>query len=148
MNEKSCDTRCSMSASLGLLVLRLVAGLSLAINHGWVKFHDPDFKSKFFSMVGGMGVPAPNALAWAAIVAELVGGVMLALGFLTRFWAVMILGVMGMAIAKVHWGHGVAEMELAALYGGIAVAFLFGGAGRISVDGMLFCRGKKEELPP
>ena len=70
MNEKSCDTRCSMSASLGLLVLRLVAGLSLAINHGWVKFHDPDFKSKFFSMVGGMQLVNDVFPAWVDDVLE------------------------------------------------------------------------------
>jgi putative oxidoreductase len=150
MNEKCCDTKCSMSASLGLLVLRVAAGASLAINHGWVKFHDPDFKSKFFGMVGGMGLPASNALAWAAIAAELVGGILLALGFLTRISALMILGVMGVAIWKIHLPshQGFAGMELPVLYGGIAVAFLLGGAGRISVDGMLFGKGKKEEAPP
>ncbi|HEV8378570.1 MAG TPA: DoxX family protein [Tepidisphaeraceae bacterium] len=147
MNEKSCDTRCPIGTSLGLLVLRLVAGLSLA-THGWAKFHDPNFKSMFFDMVGKMNLPAPHALAWAAIVTELVGGVLLALGFLTRLWAFLILGVMGVAIYKVHWGQGYQAMEMAALYAGIAAAFLLGGAGRISVDGMLFCRGKKEEAPP
>ncbi|HEV8292149.1 MAG TPA: DoxX family protein [Tepidisphaeraceae bacterium] len=147
MDEKSCDTRCPISTSLGLLVLRVAAGASLAINHGWVKFHDPDFKSKFFGMVGGMGLPASNALAWAAIAAELVGGVLLALGFLTRVSAFMILCVMGVAIWKVHLPshQGFAGMEMAVLYGAIAVAFLLSGAGRISVDGMLFCRGKKSE---
>jgi putative oxidoreductase len=146
MNEKSCDTRCPISTSLGLLVLRLVAGLFLA-THGWAKFHDPSMKSQFFDGVSKMNLPAPNILAWAAIVAELVGGVLLALGFLTRLWAFLIMCVMGMAVFKVHWGQGHQAMEMAALYGGIAVAFLFGGAGRLSVDGMLFCRGKKEEAP-
>ena len=147
MADKCCDTRCPISTSLGLLVLRVAAGASLAINHGWVKFHDPDFKSKFFGMIGGMGLPASNALAWAAIGAELVGGVLLALGFLTRVSAFMIMCVMGVALWKVHIPshQGFAGMELPVLYGGIAVAFLLGGAGRFSVDGMLFCRGKKEE---
>jgi putative oxidoreductase len=150
MDEKCCDTKCSMSASLGLLVLRVAAGASLAMNHGWVKFHDPDFKSKFFGMVGGMGLPASNALAWAAIGAELVGGILLALGFLTRISALMILGVMGVAIWKIHLPshQGFAGMELPVLYGSIAVAFLLGGAGRISLDGMLFGKGKKEETAP
>src|SRR5258705_1407672 len=126
MNEKCCDTRCPMSTSLGWLVLRLAAGLSLAINHGWVKFHDPDFKSKFFGMVGGMGLPASNALAWAAIAAELVGGVLLALGLLTRVAAFSILAVMGVAIWKIHLPshQGFAGMEMPLLYGGIAFAFL------------------------
>jgi putative oxidoreductase len=151
MNEKCCDTRCPISTSLGLLALRLAAGASLAINHGWVKFHDPDFKSKFFGMVGGMGLPASNALAWAAIGAELVGGVLLALGFLTRISAFAILCTMGVAIWKIHLPshQGFGGMELPLLYAGIALAFLFGGAGRFSVDGMLFCKGKSsDETPP
>jgi putative oxidoreductase len=147
MNEKSCDTRCPISTSLGLLALRLVAGVSLAM-HGWQKFHDPSMKSQFFETVGKMGLPAPNALAWAAIVAELVGGVMLALGFLTRLWAFMILGVMGVAVFKFHAADPYQVKELAAVYGAVAVAFLFGGAGRISVDGMLFCKGKTGEETP
>ena len=140
-----------MSTSLGLLALRLAAGLCLAINHGWVKFHNPDKKSEFFSNVNGMGLPGGQYLAWAAIITELAGGVLLALGFLTRFWALMILGVMGVAIWKVHVGMhmGCASMEPAIVYAGVALAFLLGGPGRISVDGMLFGRGKKEEsLPP
>jgi len=147
MNEKSCDTRCPISTSLGLLVLRVVAGLFLA-THGWAKFHDPSMKSQHFDMVSKMNLPAPTVLAWAAIVAELVGGVLLALGFLTRFWALLILCVMGVAVFKVHWKDGYKGMEMAALYGGIAVAFLLGGAGRLSVDGLLFGRGKKNEETP
>jgi putative oxidoreductase len=148
MSEKCCDTRCPISTSLGLLVLRLVAGAFLA-THGWAKFHDPSMKSMFFDSVHKMNLPAPNILAWAAIAAELLGGVLLALGFLTRVWAFLILCVMGVAIAKVHLHEGLPAMEMAALYGGIAFAFLLGGPGRISVDGMLFCKGKKsEDLTP
>jgi putative oxidoreductase len=146
MNEKSCDTRCPISTSLGLLVLRLVAGLSLA-THGWAKFHDPNMKSMFFDSVSKMNMPAPNALAWAAIATELVGGVLLALGFLTRLWAFLIVGMMGVAFFKFHAKDPYQVKELAAVYGAVGVAFLFAGAGRLSVDGMLFCRGRKEEAP-
>ena len=149
MSEKCCDTKCPISTSLGLLVLRVAAGASLAFLHGWQKFHDPDMKSKFFSGVEGMGLPGGHYMAWAAIVAELVGGALLALGLLTRVWAFMIACVMGVAIFKVHLHQGWTAMEPALLYGGIAIAFLLGGPGRFSVDGMLFCRGKKDEsLPP
>ena len=149
MDEKCCDTRCPISTSLGLFVLRVAAGASLAYLHGWAKFHDPDMKSKFFSGVEGMGLPGGHYMAWAAIVAELVGGALLAAGFLTRVWAFMIAGVMGVAIFKVHLHQGWAAMEPAILYGGIAIAFLCGGPGRFSIDGMLFGRCKKgEELSP
>ena len=40
-------------------------------------------------------------------------------------------------------------MEPAAIYAAISMALLFIGAGRFSIDSLLFCRGKKDEsLPP
>jgi len=154
MSEKCCDTRCSMSASFGLLVLRLVAGASLAM-HGWAKLHEP-MHTPFFEGVSQMGAPfesAPKAFGYASVAAELGGGILLAVGGLTRLAAFMLLCNFAVAIWKVHL-HGPyslpAEkaMEPAAIYAAIACALLFAGAGRISVDGMLFCRGKKEEPPP
>ncbi len=140
MNEKSCDTRCSMSASLGLLVLRLVAGASLAM-HGWAKLHEP-LHTEFFDGVSHMGAPfesAPKLFAYASVAAELGGGILLAVGGCN----------FAVAIWKVHLHDPyIPKMEPAAIYAAIAFAFLLAGAGRISVDGMLFCRGKNNEEPP
>ena len=150
MNEKSCDTRCSMSASLGLLVLRLVAGASLAM-HGWAKLHEP-LHSEFFEGVSHMGAPfesAPKLFAYASVAAELGGGILLAVGGLTRLAAFLLLCNFAVAIWKVHLHDPyIPKMEPAAIYAAIAFAFLLAGAGRISVDGILFCKGKKEEVPP
>jgi putative oxidoreductase len=154
MSEK-CDTRCPISSSLGLLVLRLVAGASLAM-HGWAKLHEP-MHSGFFEGVSHMGAPfesAPKVFAYASVAAELGGGIMLAVGGLTRLAAFLLLCNFAVAIWKVHLhdpylSTGGKAMEPAAIYAAIAFALLLTGAGRISVDGMLFCRGKtNEELPP
>ena len=139
---------------MGLLVLRLVAGASLAM-HGWAKLHEP-MHSGFFDGVSHMGAPfesAPKAFAWASVAAELGGGILLAIGGLTRLAAFALLCNFAVAIWKVHLhgpylNTGGPAMEPAAVYAAIAFAFLLAGAGRISVDSMLFCRGKKEELPP
>src|SRR4051812_40502117 len=106
MSDKSCDTRCSMSASFGLLVLRLVVGASLAM-HGWAKVHEP-MHSEFFGGVSHMGAPfesAPQAFAWASVAAELGGGILLAIGGLTRLAAFALLCNFAVAIWKVHL-HG------------------------------------------
>jgi putative oxidoreductase len=147
MKESCSDTRCPISASLGLLVLRVVVGVSLAM-HGYSKLHEP-VKSQFFDLVKSMGAPfasAPQAFAWAAIAAELGGGILLALGLLSRVAAFFIMCTMLTAVFKMHWGQGYPAMEPAAVYAAVAVAFLLGNPGRISVDGMLF--GKKAEPEP
>jgi putative oxidoreductase len=125
-----------------------VVGLSLAM-HGWGKFHDPEMHSQFFEGVKHMGMPfekAPTFFAWAATAAELVGGILLAVGLLSRVAAFFIMCTMATAVFKVHWGQGYQAMEPAAVYAAVAVAFLLGGPGRISVDAMLF--GKKKEIEP
>ena len=54
----------------------------------------------------GTGAP-PSALVQLAVAwGELIGGIALALGFLTRLAAVGIIAIMAGAIATVHWPHG------------------------------------------
>ena len=150
MKSESCATTCGpITADLGLLVLRVVAGLSLA-THGWAKFHDPQMHSMFFEGVKNMGMPFekfPTAFAWAATAAELGGGILLALGFLTRVAAFFILCVMGTAIWKVHLHDPYQKMEPAVIYAAIALCLLFAGGGRISLGAMLFCRRKDKDEP-
>src|SRR5687767_4941698 len=108
-----------ISADVGLLALRLVAGLSLAM-HGWQKLHEP-VKSMFFGGVKAMNFPAPEFFAWMAIVAELGGGLLLAAGLLTRVSGFLILCVMGVAFFKAHAKDPYQVKELAAVYGAVAI---------------------------
>lgn len=98
----------AISLSAGLLILRLVAGLTLAV-HG---------TQKLFGWFGGPG-PArlmqgfgkqgfKPAWLWVSlvIVGEVGGGVSLVLGFLTPLGAAGIFGVMFMATFKSHWKNG------------------------------------------
>src|SRR5678815_1133254 len=123
MSEKCCDTRgCSASSSFGLLVLRLVVGVSLAM-HGWSKFKEPA-RSSFLENVSQMGSPFeshPKILGWAAIGAELGGGILIALGGLTRLAAFALVCNFAVAIWKVHLNDkyinpGGRAMEPAAIY--------------------------------
>ncbi len=98
----------TMSLSLGLLVLRVVVGLTLAA-HG---------AQKAFGWWGGPGIQAWTAgvakmrirpavpFAWLAALAELGGGLLLAVGFLSPLGSLAILGTMIVAIATVHWPNG------------------------------------------
>src|SRR3954466_402387 len=59
--------------------------------------------ANFSTMLAGMGVPMPESMAWAAALAELVGGALLVLGGFTRPAALALSGDMAVAISRVHW---------------------------------------------
>lgn len=121
------------SADAGLLVLRVFAGISLMWAHGRGKMPPSE---QFIDGVGEMGFPVPIVFAWGASLAEYAGGVLLALGFLTRPAAFMILCTMTVAALVRHQDDAYGVKERALLYGVVALAFLFIGAGRISVDAL------------
>lgn len=74
----------------------------------------------------------------AAALSELVGGILIGLGFLTRVGAFFIACVMLTAVVGVHWSSGFFannrgfEYPLALL--GMALALLISGGGQASVD--------------
>lgn len=126
--------------ALGLLILRLVVGLTMAA-HG---------AQKAFGSFGGYGLQGtggwleslgfrPGAMhARVVAAAELVGGLMLAVGLLTPFAAAAIIGVMVVAIATVHLKSGFFNTEggyeFNLLLATAAAAIAFTGPGRFSFD--------------
>lgn len=116
---------------IGLTVLRVFAGLSMGLAHGYGKLPVSD---QFVEGVAGMGFPMPEVFAWAAALAECVGGLLLAAGLLTRTSALFILGTMVVAAFITHGGDPFGKKEMALLYGCICIAFLFIGGGRFSID--------------
>jgi putative oxidoreductase len=105
---------------------------------------------KVFGAWGGPGLSAFSAAdaplglspSWlwmgAAAVGELLGGVLLLAGLLTRFGAFLIAAVMAVAVFGVHWKAGFFaqakgyEYPLLCLL--VAVALLVSGGGRASLD--------------
>jgi putative oxidoreductase len=129
-------------AILGLA--RIALGL-LFLEHGL---------QKLFGLLGGVGAPGQSVPLFSefglAGVLELVGGLLIALGLLTRPVALLLVGQMLVAFFQVHAPQGGFPVqnggELALLY---AVTFLFvvvAGPGRWSVDGVLGKDGS-ENLP-
>jgi putative oxidoreductase len=118
----------------GLLILRLFAGLALALAHGWGKIPPSE---QFVGWIGGMGFPAPAAFAWMAALAEFVGGLLLAAGLLTRP-AAFVVTVHFLVVAFVaHAGDTFRERELALMFGVVALTLLLTGPGRYSADAAL-----------
>ncbi|MGY4102898.1 DoxX family protein [Nocardia sp. R16R-3T] len=92
---------------LGLLVLRLVVGLTMAAHgaqklFGWFDGGGLDGTGKLFEM---SGYPAGKAMAAVAGLTETLGGLGLAVGLLTPLAAAVLVGTMLNAIA-VRWGGG------------------------------------------
>jgi putative oxidoreductase len=98
----------NVTAELALAVLRVVTGLLLA-GHGAQKtfgaFGGPG-PAKWLGATKGMGFHPAGLWANAAAWGELVGGLALAVGFLTPVAAAVLAVDMAVAIWKVHSGKG------------------------------------------
>jgi uncharacterized membrane protein YphA (DoxX/SURF4 family) len=91
---------------IGLLILRL-AGLYLALGHGWGKVVGlASGTSQFPAGLAGMGFPMPALFAWGAGLSEFLGGLAVAFGLYTR-WAAAFAGFTMFVAAFVrHHAHG------------------------------------------
>ncbi len=125
---------------LSWLVVRVVFGLGMAVFHGWPKLSNEGKMEGFAATVRDtVGLPFPTFFAWTAAITETVGGVLLAIGLVTRPAATMLAGTMVVAL----WRHRVdpfAKMELALLYLAVMLVFVVAGGGRYALDRKLGLR--------
>jgi putative oxidoreductase len=127
-------TPVSPAADAGLLIIRLFAGLALALAHGWGKIPPAE---GFISRIGGMGFPAPELFAWGVVLAEVGGGFLLALGLLTRPAALLVVIHFTIVVLIAHAGDTFDDRELAMFFGVTALMLLLTGPGRYSLDAMI-----------
>jgi putative oxidoreductase len=123
--------------SAGLLVLRVFVGLCLAA-HGAQKFFQVGL-SGFAGHLASLGFPAPGLMALLSAVTELGGGLLVALGLLTRP-AALALTVNMLVAAAVHAKEGYFlpnGMEYALNLATAFAAILLTGPGRFSLDAVL-----------
>lgn len=129
--------------SAGLLIARLALGLAMAAHGaqkllGWFGGYGLKGTGGFFE---GLGFRPGVAFAAAASLSEVVGGLLLALGFLGPIGPALIIGVMIVATVTVHIKNGFFAatngFEVAYLYAGGAAALLLTGPGLYSLDAVL-----------
>ena len=117
----------------GPLFLRLALG-TVFMAHGWAKLGTPLGTPEGFN-IESWNWPYPVFWAWVVALVEAFGGLLMVVGFLTRLAALLIGSVMAVAIIKMKAEQGLIdgfEFEFSLLM--IAVALVFTGGGRLSVD--------------
>lgn len=127
---------------LGLLLLRLFTGLALAFAHGINKVPPAE---GFVGWIGSFGFPAPLFFAWMSGIAEFFGGILLAVGLMTRPAALLIAINMAVALIFAHAGDSFGDRELPFFFLFSALAFSAVGGGRYSVDALL---NRGTDAPP
>lgn len=127
----------SAGANWGLLLGRLGFGLMLFYLHGLGKLPPAE---GFISGVGALGFPAPVFFAWMAALAESVGALMVAAGLMTRLGALGIVINMAVAAFMRHGADPLDVKEKALMFLCFGLIYLFAGAGKFSLDGLLYGR--------
>jgi len=148
----------SASTSLGLLVLRLGAGIYL-MTHGWGKVQMV-IDGKFEGFPDPIGMGSTLSLVMAAL-AEFFGSLLVALGLATRLAALSVVFTMAVAAFVIHandpWTMGEAarlfkagqatswsSKEPALLFALAFLTLVFTGAGQLSLDAWVLGRKRKK----
>jgi putative oxidoreductase len=121
----------SYAAPLGRLFMAVIF-----IMAGFQKLQSPSGTAQYFAHVN---IPLPDIAVWVSIVIELVGGLLLLVGFQTR-WVALILAIFCLVTGfGVHLPVGdqanmIHFLKNLAMAGGFLYVFAYG-AGRLSIDG-------------
>jgi putative oxidoreductase len=131
-----------LASDAGLLLLRAGVGV-IFIAHGWGDASQPGGAATNIENYRGAGIPLPEVSAWFGAYMQLVGGIAVIAGVLTRLAGAGLAVVMAGALIFVHPGEplvmgqdgsgsGFALIMLAA-----SLALVGAGAGRFSLDRLL-----------
>jgi putative oxidoreductase len=131
------------SIDLAILLIRLGVGVTFAAHgaqkaFGW--WGGPGLKG-WQGAIASMGFRPVALFAALSVLAELVGGLMLAAGILTPAVAALLVGQSVVMVFKVHWTHGFFSgkggFEFPLLLAVGAVAIGVAGPGQISLDHLI-----------
>ena len=132
---------------LAPLAVRIVVGW-VFLWSGWQKLH---ILPRMIENFREWGIPAPELAAPFASGMELVGGLCLLLGFLTRFFSVPMMIIMLVAVASAKWGDvdsletllGFEEISYFVMFAWLGVA----GPGPVSLDHLVLRVFRSDRSP-
>jgi len=124
-------------------IVRIYIGLGLAVR-GLLALVDPEFFGTWLSDFGVTGGAAQAARAYI-VAAHLGGGILMAIGYLTRVSAILQMPILIGAVFFIHFPEGLAavdqSLEFSALVLFLVTLFAIRGSGRLSV--MSYLRRKR-----
>lgn len=122
-----------------ILMLRVVSGLYF-MKHGIGLFDQESIKG-FADWFGDTySAPFPMLMSYLRHGIEFLGGLMLIIGLFTRISAFLIFLTMLVAILTVHAQDFTSKGELAVIYVFVMLTLVSTGAGRFSVDSIIFSK--------
>ncbi|WP_457750067.1 HvfX family Cu-binding RiPP maturation protein [Sulfurimonas sp.] len=124
--------------SVSLLFARLLVAYGF-YEPAMMKWNDMKSVVEWF---GSMGIPFPTFNAYMAASTEIVGVVLLTLGFFTRIISIPLIIIMIVAIVTVHLHNGFSAgnngFEIPLYYMAFLLIFFSHGAGKFSLDRLIF----------
>jgi len=137
--------------SWGAFILRIIVGIGFLV-HGYAKLSNGP--AGFTKLLHLVSVPAPEVMAWIAIISEVVGGIALILGAFVRIVSIPLIITMLTAIITIHYKFGYSSIktigldesgpkfgppgyEINLLYIGALIMLTFSGGGKLSIDSII-----------
>lgn len=143
------------------LILRAMVGYGF-MAHGLAKLSRGP--GAFAAILHAIGVPAPDLMAWATILVEILGGLSVLLGAFVWVASIPMAAVLVVAMFTVHLPYGFSSIKLVAvtdagaqfgppgyevnlLYLASLAALALGGSGPFSVDAVIARRWRRRRSP-
>ena len=94
------------------LPLRLMVGAGFMI-HGYLKLGRG--VGAFAAALAGLGIPAPEFMAWLTVAIELIAGAAVLIGVRVAFASLPMIIVLLVAMVEVHWQFGFSSIKFLAV---------------------------------
>lgn len=127
----------------GIALVRIALGV-LLIYHGWQLFETQDMNG-FADILFNMSMPFPEAMAYTGKLVELLGGFFLILGLFTRLVTALLIVSFVFITFVIGEGKIFTDNQHPFLLSLLSLMFFFTGAGRLSVDYILFINRKEDK---
>jgi putative oxidoreductase len=138
---------------LAALVIRAVVGPVMAY-HGYLKLDRPGGAGAFADVVARihvLGIGLPRMIGYVVVAIELIGGICIAIGLLTRIWSALLAGQMLLIPLVVKRSVGLIAppdsagvgFEIDLLIAACALALVLMGPGALALDSVLGVEGAR-----
>lgn len=126
----------------GIVIVRIVLGVML-IFHGWQLFETSDMEG-FAERLFALEIPFPEFMVYAGKILELTGGFFLILGLFTRLMTALLFITFIFITFVMGDGKIFSDNQHPFLLALISLIFFFTGAGRLSIDFLIYINKKED----